>query len=68
VSTWFGMADVLIEGCTDYYCGRPRTQNPYCPTNAADAHAAWLWGWDEGRAQLEDRGQAEAARWLSEAA
>lgn len=62
------LAGVLIEGATDYYCGRPRGENPYSYTSALDAHFAWAWGWDEAKMQLELRGQEEAARWLSEAA
>lgn len=64
---WFGLADVLVEGATDHYCGRPRNENPYDPVGAADAFAAWLWGWDEAKEQLELRGRAETARWLTEA-
>ena len=63
---WFGLADVLVEGATDHYCGRPRAQNPYDPVGARDAHHAWLWGWDDAKEQLELRGIAETTRWLRE--
>ena len=68
MSTFVELAGILIEGATDYYCGRPKSANPYCERTAMEAAYAWSWGHDEAREQLELRGQEEAARWLREAA
>lgn len=64
-SKFIALAGVLIEGATDAFCGRPRSANPYSSTAATEANFTWAWGWDEGSAQLADRGQREAARWLA---
>lgn len=66
-ATFVELASIVVEGSVDAFCGRPKQANPYCPRNAMDAHYAWDWGHDEGREQLELRGQKEAARWLREA-
>ncbi len=68
LSSWFGLAPVLMEGGVDAFCGRPREANPYCPETAADACCVWSWGWDEATEQLALRGKEEAARWLRETA
>jgi hypothetical protein len=59
---------VVVEGAVDRFCGRPLHANPYCPTYAAEGHAAWVFGWREADELLELRGEEEARRWLTEAA
>jgi hypothetical protein len=63
----FRWAGIVAEGASDAICGRPRTQNPYAP-DCGDAYAAWELGWVYGRGYLDAHAQAEAQRWLREAA
>jgi hypothetical protein len=57
---------IAIEGAVDRFCGRPRERNPYAPD--CDAYEWWQFGWDDADQLLEERGAAEARRWLNEAA
>jgi hypothetical protein len=59
---------IVIEGAVDRFVGRPLAANPYSPTFAAEAHAAWVFGWRDADFLLAIRGQEEAARWLREEA
>jgi hypothetical protein len=56
------------RGRVDRFCGRPRDQNPYCPTYARDYWLAWDFGWQDGDHLLDERGAEEARRWLGEKA
>ena len=57
---------IAVEGTVDRFCGRPPDKNPDC--RATDEWASWDFGWIEAGCFPADRGQQEAARWLSEAA
>src|SRR5690348_2710301 len=59
---------IAVEGAVDRFCGRPLLANPYVRQNAANGWAAWREGWLDADSLLELRGQAEANRWLTEAA
>ena len=58
------LATIAVEGAADFFFGRPRQANPYCPTYARDQHEAWSLGWDDARWYLDIRGVEECARWL----
>lgn len=62
------LGGILCEGAVDRFCGRPRERNPWTEETVPEAWEAWNWGWDEADILLEERGQAEASRWLREAA
>lgn len=62
------IAHIALEGAVDAFCGRPRNQNPYGYEVARGDWEAWDLGWSEATFLLELRGQAEARRWLTEAA
>lgn len=62
------IAHIALEGAVDAFCGRPRERNPYCFEHARWYWKAWDLGWAEATYLLDERGQAEAARWLREAA
>jgi hypothetical protein len=62
------IAIIALEGAVDSFCGRPRNRNPYRFEFARWEWEAWDLGWTEANHLLELRGQAEAARWLREAA
>jgi hypothetical protein len=62
------IALIALEGAVDSFCGRPRGKNPYSYPFARWEWEAWDLGWIEAKHLLGLRGQAEAARWLREAA
>ena len=62
------IAFIALEGAVDSFCGRPRCRNPYSFEFARWEWEAWDLGWSEATYLLDLRGQAEAARWLREAA
>lgn len=57
---------VVVEGAVDRFVGRPLDRNPHDEPSAA--HDAWEIGWLDADQLLETRGEAEARRWLAEAA
>lgn len=59
---------IVIEGAVDAFCGRPRLENPYSRVYAEEHWNAWDFGWTDATDLLDLRGQAEALRWLREAA
>lgn len=61
----FDDPSVFVEGATDHFMGRPHDANPYNPTSAYDAFAAWSYGWTEAKELLEMRAQEETRRWLT---
>jgi hypothetical protein len=62
------LVPIAVEGAVDYFCGRPRNQNPYDRTCAREWFEAWAIGWDDAAHLLEVRGKEEARRWLDVAA
>jgi ribosome modulation factor len=62
LETYVGVA---LEGCADYFLGRPRQMNPYSP-NWEPAYSSWLEGWDEAKFFDETRGDQERRRWQLE--
>src|SRR4051794_8910722 len=61
-----GGITIIIEGAVDRFCGRPLDQNPYVEEHAPEWSSSWREGWLEADFLLEQRGQAEARRWLEE--
>jgi hypothetical protein len=63
-----GPCFIAVEGAIDHVCGRPLTANPYVRENAPVEYDLWQLGWKDGRSVLAIHGQAEARRWLGDAA
>jgi len=64
--TFAELAQIVVEGACDRFCGRPADQNPYSEEWAERAHTSWQFGWGEADWMIEARGQEEAQRWLEE--
>lgn len=53
-----------LEGCADYFFGRPVDENPYA-RDYVDGWRSWLEGWRWGELLDCLRGDRERARWAS---
>jgi hypothetical protein len=58
------MTGIALEGCADFFFGRPLDCNPYVRETASDAWKAWREGWLAGSFFEDDRGDEERRRWL----
>lgn len=54
----------MVEGCADYFLGRPLSANRHSREDDLAAFASWREGWLEGEWHRENRGDAERQRWL----
>ena len=59
-------AAIAVEGATDRFMGRPRTQNPYNPAVRPYEWALWAYGWTTADWLLTERAEREALRWLND--
>jgi hypothetical protein len=64
VSRWRLVAGLALEGCCDFFFGRPLDENPYSRAELDSGHS-WRCGWLEACWLARMRGDREWTRWVA---